>query len=78
MPVRPEPARVGEVVVVGNTRTREDVIRRDIPLVPGQILDDRGLEATRRNLARFRPEISVIEEAGTSFRTILVDVHETR
>ena len=32
------PAYVGEVYIIGNRFTRDDVIRRQIPLLPGQIL----------------------------------------
>src|SRR5581483_8710964 len=32
-----QPARVGQIFIVGNERTRQNVILRQIPLFPGQV-----------------------------------------
>src|SRR5262249_36824262 len=46
------PARVGQIFIVGNTRTRQNVILRQIPLYPGQILTYPDLRLAERNLQR--------------------------
>ena len=56
-------ARVGKIVVVGNTKTETSVILKMIPLSPGDVLDYQALRTAERNLAAFRPTITV-EESG--------------
>ena len=46
------PTRVQEVIIEGNERTRDHVIRRQIPLFPGQILSYPDLLAAQQNLSR--------------------------
>ena len=47
------PARVGQIFIVGNERTRQNVILRQLPLYPGQVLDlPRPAQLAERNLAR--------------------------
>jgi outer membrane protein assembly complex protein YaeT len=46
------PARVGQIYIIGNERTRDNVILRQIPLYPGQILTYPDLLIAERNLKR--------------------------
>ncbi|MHB1425456.1 MAG: outer membrane protein assembly factor BamA [Gemmataceae bacterium] len=46
------PARVGQVFIVGNTRTKDNVILRQVPLFPGQILTFPDLDIAKANLMR--------------------------
>ena len=85
----PRPARVGEILIEGAQWTKEYVIRRQIPLLPGQILSLPDLRLAERNLARLgifevdpqtgvRPTVTVIEpDIDTEFKNILVRVQET-
>jgi outer membrane protein assembly complex protein YaeT len=46
------PAYVGQIFIIGNERTRQNVILRQVPLYPGQLLTYPDLRAAERNLAR--------------------------
>jgi outer membrane protein assembly complex protein YaeT len=82
------PATVGEVIIIGNTVTRDNVIRRQVPLRPGQILTYPDLQVAEANLARLgifemdpekgqRPTVSVIDPDGDNpIKNILVQVTE--
>ncbi|HXG10251.1 MAG TPA: outer membrane protein assembly factor BamA [Gemmataceae bacterium] len=84
------PARVGQIFIVGNEVTRQNVILRQVPLFPGQILTYPDLRVAERNLARLnifevnpetgvRPTVTVINpEEDSEFKDILVTVQETR
>jgi outer membrane protein assembly factor BamA len=83
-------ARVGEIQIIGNEVTRENVIRRQVPLYPGQILTYPDLRVAEKNLARLnifevkpevgiRPTVSVIDDGlDSEFKKILVQVQETQ
>lgn len=83
------PATVGQVIVIGNEVTRENVIRRQVPLYPGQVLTYPDLRVAERNLARLnifevnpeagvRPTVSVIDPDGPNpVKDVLVNVQET-
>ena len=45
-------ARVGQIFIVGNERTRQNVILRQLPLFPGQLLTYPDLRQGERNLQR--------------------------
>jgi outer membrane protein insertion porin family len=82
------PARVGEIYIVGNDVTRQNVILRQIPLYPGQVLTYPDLRLAEKNLAKLgifetngqtgvRPTVSVIDpDSDTDFKDILVQVQE--
>ena len=87
------PSYVGEIFIVGNTVTRDRVIRRQLAfagLLPGQLLDTQALEASRRNLARLHifkvqpeagivPTVEIIDpDVWDEFKDILVQVEEDR
>src|SRR5262249_13366219 len=83
------PIRVGEIRVVGNDVTKENVIRRQIPLYPGQILTFPDLRLAEKKLAQLnifevnpatgvRPTVTVIDPEGPGeFKDVLVTVNET-
>jgi outer membrane protein insertion porin family len=83
------PAKVGEVIIVGNTVTQDRVIRRMMQgIQPGQILRYPELRIAERDLARLaifemnpelgvRPTIQALDSPGP-FKDILVKVQETR
>jgi outer membrane protein assembly factor BamA len=83
-------ARVGEIKVLGNEKTRQNRILAQIPLYPGQILTYPDLRRAEANLAKLnifendpekgiRPTVSVIDDmADSDIKDILVQVQETR
>jgi outer membrane protein assembly complex protein YaeT len=82
-------ARVGQIIIVGNTVTRQDVILRELPLHPGQVLSYPDVKTAEKNLDRLglfndpqtgaRPTVTVLEPEGDSpFKDILVQVQEQR
>jgi len=82
-----QPARVGQVLVVGNERTKQNVILRQVPLYPGQVLTYPDLRAAERNLTRLNifeanenvhPTVTVLDsESESDYKDILVQVQET-
>lgn len=85
------PVQVGRVIVIGNTRTKQNVILRELgDLDPGQVLSYPDLRLAERNLARlnifkttpdgsFRPSVTVQdnpEQPNSPFKDILVNVEE--
>jgi len=83
-----EPVRVGAVRVIGNTVTRDNVIRRQLNLYPGQILSFPDLMEAERNLSKLgifeedpaqgvRPTVEVENpEIDEPFKDILVRIKE--
>jgi outer membrane protein assembly complex protein YaeT len=85
-----QPARVGQIFIVGNERTRQNVILRQIPLYPGQILTYPDLRLAERNLARLgifqntpdgavKPKLEVLDnpnDPSSPYKDILVTVQE--
>ena len=85
-----QPARVGQIVIVGNEVTKQNVILRQIPLYPGQILTYPDLRRGEANLSRLnifemnqekgiRPTLEVLDpQSDNPVKDILVNVQETR
>jgi outer membrane protein assembly factor BamA len=83
-----EPVRVGDVKIIGNSVTRDNVIRRQVGLFPGQILSFPDLLEAERNLSRLgifdedpsqgvRPSVEVENpEVDEPYKNILVRVKE--
>ena len=83
-------ARVGQIFVQGNERTRMNVILRQLGLYPGQILTYPDLRVAERNLARLgifnmapdgsvKPTVTVIDNPNdptSEYKDILVTVTE--
>jgi outer membrane protein assembly complex protein YaeT len=84
------PARVGQIFIIGNDRTRQNVILRQVPLYPGQVLTYPDLRVAERNLARLniftvspdgatRPTVSVRDnpaDPDSEFKDVFVNVQE--
>ena len=83
-----EPVRIADVKVYGNTITRDNVIRRQLNLYPGQILSFPDLLQAERNLSRLgifeedpaqgtKPTVEIERpEVDEPFKNILVNVKE--
>lgn len=80
------PARVGQVIIVGNDVTQDRVIRRVVGLFPGQVLRYPELRIAENDLARLgifntdpekgiRPTLTVLEN-DSGFHDVLVTVQE--
>jgi outer membrane protein assembly complex protein YaeT len=81
-------ARVGQIFLVGNDVTKQNVIIRQVELYPGQPLTYPDLKQSEKNLARLnifesnpangvRPTVSVINpDDDNEFKDILVEVKE--
>lgn len=72
--------RVGRVNIAGNTKTQDKVIRREIPLKPGDWFNSVELDTTRSRLATlqyFDPDIQVSgSPGGAGYRDVDVLVEE--
>ncbi len=64
---------IGRVNVKGNTRTRENVVRREIRVTEGALYDAKGLTNTRRRLNRIQyfGDVKVLEKRRPGSRDIL-------
>jgi outer membrane protein assembly complex protein YaeT len=83
-------AKVGQIIIYGNKVTKQNVILRQIPLYPGQVLTYPDLRVAERNLARLnifeadqekgiRPTVEVQDPDGPNpIKDIAVHVEETR
>ncbi|MFG0258344.1 MAG: outer membrane protein assembly factor BamA [Phycisphaerales bacterium JB043] len=78
--------RTGDVIIQGNTLTRQNVIRRHVQVLPGMPLDRGALEETQRRLRATRlfdqqnPARVTVQPEDPShpgFRDVLVEVEET-
>jgi outer membrane protein assembly complex protein YaeT len=82
------PWTVGQVIIAGNEVTRQNVILRQVPLYPGQVLTVPDLQTAEANLARLnifeadpekgqRPTVTVIDpDSDNPVKDILVQVQE--
>jgi outer membrane protein assembly complex protein YaeT len=82
------PWTVGQVIIIGNEVTRENVIRRQVPLYPGQVLTIPDLQVAEANLARLgifegdpekgtRPTATILDpDSDNPVKDILVQVQE--
>jgi outer membrane protein insertion porin family len=83
-----QPARVGQVFIVGNDRTKQNVILRQLPLYPGQPLTYPDLQQAENNLKRLAifqngpdggPKVEVINnplDPDNPYKDIQVTVQE--
>jgi RNA polymerase sigma factor (sigma-70 family) len=73
----PRIARVGQIVVVGNTKTPTAVILKKMQVFPGQVLDTKALQKAEECLAALQAVIIVTESNhGSGYRDVLVTVKE--
>jgi len=71
--------RVGRVNIAGNTKTKDKVIRREIPLKPGDMFNSVELETTKarlENLQYFSDVQTTGSPAGSGYRDVNVLVEE--
>jgi hypothetical protein len=84
-----KPARVGQVIIVGNETTPDSVIRGALSFYPGQVLHYSALRQSEKKLAEtglfivdetrgIRPTITVLDDPTNSgpYKDILVNVQE--
>jgi hypothetical protein len=73
---------VGEIKIVGNTRTRDSIILKRLLFFPGCGITARDVRVAEDNLARtklfkFSPKLTILDEdAGNSYKTVLIQVEE--
>jgi RNA polymerase sigma factor (sigma-70 family) len=91
-PAAKPPARVGQIIIIGNTKTPAEVILKHVPLYPGQVLSYPDLKAAEKKLeqtGRFvvdpgkgtRPTVTVRDNpAGPegTFKDIIITVQEAK
>lgn len=79
------PAKVGQVIIVGNEVTQDRVIRRVLGLYPGQTLRYPEMRLAERELSRLnifevsadaRPTLTVLD-SDSEYKDVLVQVKET-
>jgi len=74
------PSRVRKVVIRGNTKTKEKVIRRELAIVPGQIFSRADLERSQRNimiLNFFDPDVKIdVEPLENGDVDVIIEVKE--
>jgi RNA polymerase sigma factor (sigma-70 family) len=87
-PAEKDPARVGQSFIIGNENVKQDVILRQVPLSPGQVLTYPGLRDAERNLEKLglfrvepdkgiRPTVKVVDPGdGSGFKDIVITVEE--
>ncbi|MDO5451226.1 MAG: outer membrane protein assembly factor BamA [Akkermansia sp.] len=72
---------VGRINVRGNTKTKQHVILRELPLKPGQNLNSVDLEIARKRLENLKyfdqVEVSEGYSGNGGYRDININVHET-
>jgi outer membrane protein assembly complex protein YaeT len=88
IPAEQPPKRVGEIRVIGNQVTRQNIIIREVPLYPGQILTYPDIRRAEANLARLnifkvnqegvRPHIEVEDVENSEFSNLNIFVEEDR
>jgi RNA polymerase sigma factor (sigma-70 family) len=70
-------ARVGKIIVIGNTMTPTSEVLKKMQLFPGQVLDDNVLRAAEKRLARLKAEVTTLKsDHGPGFEDVLVTVKE--
>jgi RNA polymerase sigma factor (sigma-70 family) len=66
--------RVGNIVVVGNTKTPTSEILKKLKLAPGQVIDENALRIAEQNLAAFNGTIEVIDTDDSNYKDIVVKI----
>lgn len=84
----PTPKYVGQIRVIGNEVTRQNVVLREVPLYPGQLLTYPEIRRGEANLARLgifemnqegvRPHIEIEDVPGSDYADVNVYVQETK
>ena len=76
------PVEIGEIEIVGNDKTLDNVIRRELEFFPGETFNVEKLELSRRNLMRlsYFSKVDIVPDQvppGTTPRNVTVAVEET-
>lgn len=75
------PVYVNEVAIVGNDRTRDNVIRRELEFAPTELFNTSAVEKSKRNLNRLgyfsKVEITLERTGDADRRDAIVQVEET-
>ena len=82
-------AKVGQMFIIGNDVTKQNIILRQVPLYPGQVLSYPDLRQGEKNLQRLgifnsnnegvRPTITVLDpDSDTEYKDLLITVEETQ
>lgn len=80
----PKPVRVGQIFIAGNTVTRDNVILRQVPFFPGQVLSVDDVRTAEKNLDRLKLfkvkcKIEVLDaDSDSTFKDLLIVVEERR
>jgi hypothetical protein len=70
-------ARVGQIIVVGNTKTPTDVIVKQLAMFPGRVLEYPALRQAENKLAKWKATVTIAENGEDStYKDILVTVKE--
>jgi outer membrane protein insertion porin family len=81
-------ARVGQIFIIGNTKTIQSIILERVQLFPGQLLSYAAIRASERALVKLglfvvkpelgiRPTVRILDEQSDSvFKDILVEIQE--
>lgn len=86
----PRCLRVGQLIIVGNTRTKQSVILDQVGLYPGQILTAAEIRAAEKRLARLgifkcspdgavRPSIDVVDDPNcpnSVYKDVIIHIEE--
>jgi RNA polymerase sigma factor (sigma-70 family) len=86
-PLPASPARIGQIIIIGNENVKQDVILREVSLAPGQVLSYPDLLAAERALERLglfrvdavrgiRPTVRVVESSDPALKDIVITVEE--
>jgi RNA polymerase sigma factor (sigma-70 family) len=89
-PAEKDPARVGQIFIIGNEKTRQSVILKQVPIYPGQVLTYPDLKTAEKNLERtgrfvvdpakgVRPTVTVRDNPtnpDSEFKDIIITVKE--
>jgi hypothetical protein len=67
--------RIGHITIIGCTKLT-GVIRREMQLYPGQILDDKALQIAETSLAPFDHTLHIADTDSPGFKDIVVQVKE--
>ena len=81
LPPAETPQRVGNIIIEGNTRTKDRVILKELNLFPGQILSDPDLPQAERNLNRRGIKATVKVDNPSDdmeYKDIRIQVTETK
>jgi hypothetical protein len=76
-----QPTRVGQLFIIGNKKTTQETILKQVPLYPGELLNPADLRIAERNLSRLKTlksaKITVLDpDDGAVYKDIRIDVEE--